>query len=38
VLIVSNTGNFEKKFDIVWHGRTAQVTVPEESVVTYEWQ
>ena len=37
VLIVSNTGNFEKKFDILWHGRTVEVTMPEESVETMVW-
>jgi glucosylceramidase len=37
VLIVSNTGNFSKTFDVKYHGRSFTTTLPEESVGTYLW-
>lgn len=37
VLIVSNTGNFSKAFDVKYHGRSFTTTLPEESVGTYVW-
>ena len=37
VLVVANTGNFRKHFDIRYHGRTLEVTLPEESVGTWVW-
>lgn len=37
VLVVSNTGNFAKKFDVRYHGESFTTTIPEESVATYVW-
>jgi glucosylceramidase len=37
VLVVSNTGNFSKTFDVRYHGKTFTTTLPEESVGTYVW-
>jgi len=37
VLIVANTGNFEKRFQIVYHGKSLITILPEESVGTYVW-
>jgi glucosylceramidase len=37
VLIVSNTGNFSKTFDVKYHGKSFTTTLPEESVGTYLW-
>jgi len=37
VLVVSNTGNFPKKFDVDYHGEMFTTTLPEESVGTYVW-
>lgn len=37
VLVVSNTGNFAKHFDIRFHGRTLEAELPEESVGTWVW-
>jgi glucosylceramidase len=37
VLVVSNTGNFAKKFDVTYHGESFVTTLPEESVGTYVW-
>jgi glucosylceramidase len=37
VLVVSNTGNFPKTFDVRYHGRSFTTTLPEESVGTYLW-
>jgi glucosylceramidase len=37
VLIVSNSGNFSKTFDVKYHGRSFTTTLPEESVGTYVW-
>lgn len=37
VLVVSNTGNFSKTFDVRYHGRSFTTTLPEESVGTYVW-
>lgn len=37
VLVVSNTGNFAKTFDVKYHGESFTTTVPEESVATYVW-
>jgi glucosylceramidase len=37
VLVVANTGNFAKKFQIVYHGKSLATTLPEESVGTYVW-
>jgi glucosylceramidase len=37
VLVVANTGNFEKKFQIEYHGKSVTTTLPEGSVGTYVW-
>lgn len=37
VLVVSNTGNFPKKFAVKYHGESFATTIPEESVGTYVW-
>jgi glucosylceramidase len=37
VLVVSNTGNFPKAFDVKFHGHWFQTTLPEESAATYVW-
>jgi glucosylceramidase len=37
VLVVANTGNFAKKFEVKYHGEVFTTTVPEESVATYVW-
>ena len=37
VLIVSNTGNFSKTFDVKYHGRSFTTTLPAESAGTYVW-
>lgn len=36
-LVVSNTGNFPKEFQIVYHGLSFAATLPSESVATYTW-
>ncbi|MGA7339980.1 MAG: glycoside hydrolase family 30 beta sandwich domain-containing protein [Terracidiphilus sp.] len=37
VLIVANTGNFPKDFEIEYHGRFIRTAMPSESVGTYVW-
>ncbi|HVC47773.1 MAG TPA: glycoside hydrolase family 30 beta sandwich domain-containing protein [Terracidiphilus sp.] len=37
VLVVSNTGNFEKNFQIKYHGEALTTAMPAESVGTYVW-
>jgi glucosylceramidase len=37
VLVVSNTGNFEKSFAVKYQGKYFQTTLPPESVGTYVW-
>lgn len=37
VLVASNTGNFLKKFAIVYHGKSVEASLPAESVGTYVW-
>ncbi len=37
VLVVSNTANFPKSFNVKYHGRWFTTTLPEESVGTYVW-
>lgn len=37
VLVVSNTGNFVKHFDVRYHGRTLETSLPPESVGTWVW-
>lgn len=37
VLVVANTGNFPRTFQIVYHGQSATVTLHSESVATYVW-
>lgn len=37
VLVVSNTGNFPKGFDVKYHGRWFSTTLPPESAATYTW-
>ncbi|MGA8110876.1 MAG: glycoside hydrolase family 30 beta sandwich domain-containing protein [Acidobacteriaceae bacterium] len=37
VLVVSNTGNFDKHFDVRYHGRTLEASLPPESVGTWVW-
>lgn len=37
VLVVSNTGNFPKTFEIEYHGKLVKTTMPSESVGTYVW-
>ena len=37
VLVIANTGNFRKHFDIRYHGKTLEAELPEESVGTWVW-
>jgi len=37
VLVVSNTGNFARTFQICYHGESLKATLPSESVGTYVW-
>jgi glucosylceramidase len=37
VLVVSNTGNFPKTFDVRYRGRAVTASLPAESVGTYIW-
>ncbi len=37
VLVVANTGNFPKAFDIEFHNQFLKTTMPSESVGTYVW-
>lgn len=37
VLVVSNTGNFPRSFDVKYHGHWFTSTLPEESAATYVW-
>jgi glucosylceramidase len=37
VLVVANTGNFSKPFDIEYHNQFIKTTMPSESVGTYVW-
>lgn len=37
VLVVSNTGNFPKAFNVEYHGHWFTSTLPEESAATYVW-
>lgn len=37
VLVVSNTGNFPKAFNVKYHGHWFTSTLPEESAATYVW-
>lgn len=37
VLVVSNTGNFPKKFAVRYHDKSFVTMIPEESVGTYVW-
>jgi glucosylceramidase len=37
VLVIANTGNFRKRFDIRYHGKTMESELPEESVGTWVW-
>jgi glucosylceramidase len=37
VLVVSNTGNFEKSFAVKYQDKSFQTTLPPESVGTYVW-
>ncbi len=37
VLVAANTGNFETKFQILYHGKSVTATLPSESVGTYMW-
>ena len=37
VLVISNTGNFEKSFAVKYRGKFFQTTLPPESVGTYVW-
>jgi glucosylceramidase len=37
VLVVANTGNFPKSFQILYHGESATATLHSESVATYVW-
>ncbi len=37
VLVVSNTGNFPKAFDVKYHSRWFTTTLPPESAATYTW-
>jgi glucosylceramidase len=37
VLVLSNTANFPKTFNVKYHGRWFTTTLPEESVGTYVW-
>jgi glucosylceramidase len=37
VLVVANTGNFSRSFQIEYHGKFLQTAMPSESVGTYVW-
>jgi glucosylceramidase len=37
VLVVSNTGNFQKPFAVKYHGKFFQTSLPAESAGTYVW-
>lgn len=37
VLVIANTGNFRKHFDVRYHGKTMEAELPEESVGTWVW-
>ncbi|MGH9616326.1 MAG: glycoside hydrolase family 30 protein [Acidobacteriaceae bacterium] len=37
VLVVSNTGNFPKTFNVSYHSKTMTSTLPEGDVATYVW-
>jgi glucosylceramidase len=37
VLVVSNTGNFPKRFAVKYHGKVFQTGLPAESVGTFVW-
>jgi glucosylceramidase len=37
VLVVSNTGNFARTFQICYHGKSLKASLPSESVGTYVW-
>jgi len=37
VLVVSNTGNFPRTFNVRYHGKWFTTSLPEESVGTYVW-
>ncbi|MGB8031128.1 MAG: glycoside hydrolase family 30 beta sandwich domain-containing protein [Terracidiphilus sp.] len=37
VLVVANTANFPKTFDVGYHGESITTTMPSESVGTYVW-
>ena len=37
VLVVANMGNFDKTFQIVYHGKCATATLHSESAATYVW-
>jgi glucosylceramidase len=37
VLVVSNTGNFPKTFDVRYRGKAVTASLPAESVATYIW-
>jgi glucosylceramidase len=37
VLVVANTGNFPKDFQIEYHGKFVETTMPSESAGTYVW-
>ena len=37
VLVASNTGNFAKKFNVRYHGKSFVTTLSSESVATYVW-
>lgn len=37
VLVAANTGNFDKNFQILYHGKALTVTLAPESVATYVW-
>jgi glucosylceramidase len=37
VLVIANTGNFAKTFQVRYHGRAFTTTLPSESVGTYVW-
>jgi glucosylceramidase len=37
VLVVANSGNFNKTFQIVYHGHGTTTTLHSESAATYVW-
>ena len=37
VLVVASTGNFQKRFEVRYHGRTLKAELPPESVGTWVW-